>query len=378
MSPASQSRADYPSAASLPLAVILGCSGTVLTNAEQRFFRELDPLGFILFQRNCETPDQVRALTRALRDSVGRDDAPILIDQEGGRVARLKPPHWPKFPPMRVFGDMLRADRAHGLALQAGPDAGELSPALEAAMLNASLIAYELASLGVTVNCAPVADLYFPDAHGVVGDRAFDSDPELVAQLATQVCFGLQIGGVVPVIKHIPGHGRAPVDSHADLPNVTTSRAELIKTDFHPFWKLAHPGNAGLPWAMVAHVKYSDIDAEQPASTSRTVIEDVIRIGMGFPGVLIADDIGMHALSGGLRERAEATLAAGNDLTLHCSGKLDEMELIAPAITRITPATYARLAEAAMLPFALSRHLMPEVAFAKRARLRELIPGYGE
>ena len=330
-------------------AIILGCSGLALTEDERRFFADLDPLGFILFARNCDTPEQVRRLTGDLRDCIGRADAPILIDQEGGRVARLKPPHWPLFPPMRQFGNLARHDR---------------TAAVEACQLNASLIGYELAALGIDVDCAPVLDISVPGAHDVIGDRAFSTDPLIVSDLGRAVCVGLKDAGVIPIIKHIPGHGRAAVDSHKELPKVETALAELALTDFLPFKRLNDA-----PWAMVAHVLYNAIDSGRPASTSSTLIQTLIRETLRFDGVLIADDIGMQALAGTLADRAATTLAAGNDLTLHCSGVLAEMVALAPAITDITAETQTRLARGRTNLGRIDKADMP----ALRARFAELM-----
>ncbi len=354
--------ASYPRTDTLPKAIIVGCSGTVLSDDEKRFFRDFDPLGFILFTRNLDNPDQVRGLTASLRECVGREDAPILTDMEGGRIATLKPPHWPVFPPMRMFGKMF---------------AENPKTANDACFHNAWLIAYELVKLGITVNCAPVADLHFDGAHDVIGDRAFGSDAGTVADLASSVCNGLQAGGVTPVIKHIPGHGRATVDSHAELPVVDIPRETLEQTDFDSFRQVF--SRFSLPWAMSAHVKYTAIDPDRPASTSGTIVAEIIRMSMGFPGVLIADDIGMSALSGTLAERAEATLSCGNDLTMHCSGMLDEMKSMAAAVRRITPDSYARLSAADLLPAKIRRDepARKHEADQARARLRESIRGYG-
>jgi beta-N-acetylhexosaminidase len=332
----------------MPKAIVLGCAGVTLGDDERRFFAELDPLGFILFARNCETPQQVSQLTQDLRASVGREDAPILIDQEGGRVARLKPPHWPLFPPMQKFGDLARHDRL---------------AAIEACQLNAALIGFELSALGIDVDCAPVLDLPVPGAHDVIGDRAFSSDPLLVADLGRAVCEGLKEAGVISIIKHIPGHGRATVDSHKELPRVAASLPELGHTDFVPFQRLADA-----PWAMVAHVLYDALDSANPVSTSATAIQ-FIRQTLRFEGILIADDIGMQALAGSLTERASATLAAGNDLTLHCSGVLAEMIELASAITDITPMTAERLARGR----AGLGHIKKEDVAQLRARLEELM-----
>ncbi len=317
MSPAS------PPRASAPAAIILGCAGATLQPDERAFFRDLDPLGFILFARNCDTPQQVKALTGALRDCVGRADAPILIDQEGGRVARLRPPHWPSFPAMSLFGQMAGSD---------------IDAAREACYLNALLIGHELAGLGIDVDCAPVLDLPVAGSHDIIGDRALAPDPETVAILGRAVCEGLAAAGVISVIKHIPGHGRATVDSHADLPRVDTPLEELQSSDFRPFAALRNA-----PWAMVAHVLFTAVDADHPVSTSPKAVRQILRTRIGYDGVLIADDIGMDALKGTLAERAAATLASGVDLTLHCSGRMDEMQALAPALLPVTPASAARV-----------------------------------
>lgn len=308
-----------------PRAVILGCSGPHLTPAERAFFEAADPFGFILFRRNVGDPDQVRDLAASLRDAVGRPDAPILIDQEGGRVARLQPPHWPALPPARTIGRLAERD----------PKAGET-----AARALGRVIGAMLADLGLSVACAPVADLLLPETHDVIGDRAFSSDPACVARLASAVSAGLRDAGVLPIIKHIPGHGRATADSHLTLPRIDADHATLKATDFRAFAD-ADP----VPWAMVAHCVYESVDPTQPASISRTVIEQVVRGEIGFSGVLIADDIGMKALDGTLAENAAATLAAGCDLTLHCSGVLDEMESLIAAVPALSPGAVARIAQ---------------------------------
>ena len=300
--------------------------------AEERdLFATARPLGFILFGRNCETPDQVRALVADLRAAVGRADAPVLIDQEGGRVARLRPPHW----------------RALPAAARVGAIAGR-DPVLagEAARLCGRLIAADLVSLGIDVDCAPLIDVPVAGADAVIGDRAFASDPALVADLGRAFRNGLEAGGVTPVIKHIPGHGRALVDSHHRLPRVETSLADLRSRDFAPFRALADA-----PWAMTAHVVYTAID-DRPATLSAAVIERVIRGEIGFDGVLISDDLSMNALSGTVAERALAALDAGCDLALHCNGELDEMRTVAAAVPTMSAAARARLerAEAARRP----------------------------
>ncbi len=308
--------------------MIFGCAGTRLAAGERRFFAAARPLGFILFQRNCQAPEQVRALVESLRSSVSRADAPVLIDQEGGRVARLRPPHWRAAPAARRFGEL--AGRDLGLAR-------------EAARLNARLIAAELHDLGITIDCAPVLDVPAPDADEAVGDRAFGDDPRVVSELGAAVAAGLLAGGVLPVVKHIPGHGRARADSHVATPIVEASLAELRTTDFAPFKALA-----GAPWAMTGHVVYSAVDGA-PATISRRVIEHVIRGEIGFGGVLVSDDLSMDALSGGLGERAEAALAAGCDVALHCRGDIDEMGRVAAAVRPLGDATLARIAAAEAL-----------------------------
>ena len=301
---------------------MLGCAGPTLSDDERTFFRDADPLGFILFARNCETPDQIRALVRALRDAVGRADASVLIDQEGGRVARLKPPHWRAYP-----------SAARMAALGA--------PAEEAVFLSARLVADDLAALGITVDCLPVLDIPVAGADAVIGDRAYGSDPAAVARLGGAACKGLLAGGVLPVIKHIPGHGRATVDSHASLPTVRADRASLDATDFAPFRALA-----GMPWAMTAHIVYTAIDGAAPATLSPKVIGDVIRSSIGFDGVLVSDDLSMKALGGGFRERAAKALAAGCDLVLHCNGDRREMEAVIEGTAPLTPAARRRVQRA--------------------------------
>lgn len=307
-------------------AVIFGCEGPSLSSWEHGFFRETDPFGFILFSRNCVSPEQVRALVRDLRAAVNRPHAPVLIDQEGGRVSRLKPPHWRAAPAAGVFGDLARSD----------PD-----KAKEAAWLNARLLASELAELGISVDCAPVLDLCHAGAHEVIGDRAYSADPWVVEELGRATREGLLAGGVLPVIKHVPGHGRALADSHAELPVVETAREILETSDFLPFRRLADS-----PWAMTAHVVYTAIDPDRPATTSATVIAEVIRGFIGFDGVLISDDISMEALDGAVSGRAAAALAAGCDLVLHCNGRTEEMQAIAARIEALSAEAKRRIAAA--------------------------------
>lgn len=290
-------------------AFITGVSGTALTGDERAFLRDQRPWGFILFKRNIDTPDQVIRLVQEMRSSAGRPEAPVLIDQEGGRVQRLQPPQWPAYPPGAVFGALYDIDREAGL---------------EAARLSARLIAADLADLGITVDCLPLADVPVPGADSVIGNRAYGTTPDKVAAIARAVTDGLAQGGVLPVLKHIPGHGRATADSHFQLPTVDTPAAELAKTDFAAFAPLAD-----LPMAMTAHVVFSALDPAQPATTSATIIAQVIRGTIGFQGLLMSDDVSMNALQGSIAERTRASLEAGCDVVLHCNGKLDEMRQVA-------------------------------------------------
>jgi len=290
-------------------AFIAGVSGLVLTAEEQAFLREQRPWGFILFKRNVDHPAQVAELVRQLRAVAGSDEAPVLIDQEGGRVQRLGPPHWPAYPAGARFGELFTQNPAAGR---------------RAAWLSSRLIAADLSELGITVDCLPLADVPIAGADAVIGDRAYGTSPAQVVELARAVTEGLADGGVLPVLKHIPGHGRATADSHHRLPVVGATLADLEHTDFAAFRPLAD-----LPMAMTAHVVFSAIDAAQPATTSATMISRVIRGWIGFQGVLMSDDVSMNALRGSISERAEAAFAAGCDIVLHCNGKLDEMRQVA-------------------------------------------------
>lgn len=307
------------------LAVVFGCAGLAATPAERAFFAASQPLGFILFARNCEHPDQVAALVDDLRGCIGDPFAPILIDQEGGRVQRLKPPHWRQAPPARLFGDLWRQNRTAGR---------------EAADLNARLIGADLAALGITVNCAPVLDVAVPETHQAVGDRAYGTDADLVTELGRAVCQGLEAAGVTPVIKHLPGLGRASVDSHAELPTIVTDRGELARIDYAPFRALTD-----WPWGLVGHMIFSAVDT-RAASVSPVIIADIIRGAIGFDGVLASDDINMRALGGSVADRTRHLLAAGCDLVLHCNGDLAEMEQVAAAAAPLTAAARMRLLKA--------------------------------
>ncbi|WP_119303245.1 beta-N-acetylhexosaminidase [Dongia deserti] len=303
-------------------AAIFGVLGQALTDEERAFFRDAQPLGFILFARNIGDPDQVRRLVADLRASVDHADAPVLIDQEGGRVQRLRPPHWRAAAPAASFG-RLAAQRA--------------SDGRKAVFLNHQLIGAELAALGIDVDCAPLIDVHQPGAHDVIGDRAFSGDPEQVAELGRAAADGLMSAGITPVIKHIPGHGRSMVDSHHDLPRVSTPHEELARIDFVPFKRLAD-----LPWGMTAHIVYEAIDPDQPATLSTKVISDVIRGEIGFEGLLLSDDLSMQALRGSLTELAQGSVAAGCDIALHCNGKMEEMVQVAAGAPPLSKAGLER------------------------------------
>lgn len=309
-----------------PAAVVFGCAGTTLSDEERALFQQSDPLGFILFARNIDTPEQVRGLTADLRKAVGREDAIIMIDQEGGRVRRLRPPHWPDYPAMEPFGTRAADDMDEAAACVA---------------LNYRLIADDLKALGIDVDCAPVLDLPAPDGHAIIGDRAFSDNPAVIARLGQAVCDGLTSGGVMPVIKHIPGHGRARADSHLELPHVDVSVETLNATDFAPFKALKDA-----PAGMTAHIVYDAIDAENPGSSSSMVVQDVIRGDIGFDGLLFSDDVCMKALSGPIDERVNAVLAAGCDVALHCDGNFEDMQTIAANCPPMRPDSVERLCRA--------------------------------
>lgn len=311
-----------------PLAVIFGLSGTILTAAEKTFFAESNPLGFILFARNCESPEQVRALTDSLRYCLGRD-APILIDQEGGRVQRLKPPYWTQYPPARSFGETFVFDFLRGR---------------EEAEKTAAAIAKDLIDVGVSVNCAPVLDVLTDATHDVIGDRAFSADPQIVAALGAAVCKAYLDNGIIPIVKHIPGHGRAVSDSHKTLPKVDASLEEMSQTDFSPYAHLLTKPFSEAVWGMVAHVVYTCIDSQAPSSCSRRVVHDIIRRQIEFDGLLLTDDIDMGALElyGDAGSRAEKTLRAGCDIALQCSGKMNDMESVAARAPQMTAEAVAR------------------------------------
>jgi beta-N-acetylhexosaminidase len=292
-------------------AAIVGVAGCALGAKERRLIAARNPWGFILFGRNCASPEQVRALIADLRAAVGRPDAPVLIDQEGGRVARLGPPHWPPRPPARRLGRLAERDGAAGR---------------EAAWLHARLIAADLLPLGISVDCAPVLDLALPGRTRAIGDRALAADPALVARLGQAMIEGFLAGGILPVIKHLPGHGRARRDSHLGLPVVAAAPADLAGADWLPFRACR-----AAPLGMTAHVLYPALDPTRPATLSQRIIAEVIRGEIGFRGLLLSDDLSMRALSGTLGERAAAARAAGCDIALHCNGDLREMTQVLEA-----------------------------------------------
>jgi beta-N-acetylhexosaminidase len=334
-------------------AFITGVSGPELSAAEREFIRSQRPWGFILFKRNIETPAQVSLLVRELRKSIDDPEAPVLIDQEGGRVQRFGPPHWPIYPPGAVFGTLYDIDPSLGLS---------------AARLSARLIAADLIETGVTVDCLPLADVPVPGADAVIGNRAYGTEPQKVAAIARAVTEGLEQGGILPVLKHIPGHGRATADTHFRLPVVDTPRMELERVDFAAFQPLAD-----LPMAMTAHVVFSALDPAHPATTSATIIEQVIRGVIGFQGLLMSDDVSMNALAGSMAERTRAIVAAGCDMVLHCNGKLDEMREVAAE----TPELSGKALQRARMALASRKAPQPFDRLAARAELDGLIDRAG-
>ncbi|MGB3535398.1 MAG: beta-N-acetylhexosaminidase [Microcoleaceae cyanobacterium] len=302
------------------LPIIFSCAGTTLSEAEKQLFIRSQPAGFILFKRNCETPTQVKQLTDALRNCIDQENIPILIDQEGGRVVRLCSPHWWPAPPAASY-------------LQ---QTGNLTEAARLASSDAKRNADQLIANGINVNCAPVLDCPIPEADPVIGHRAYSTSPPEIITIAQAVIEGYLAGGVTPVIKHIPGHGRALVDSHKALPVVDSAAQELCDRDFIPFQALAKSS----PWGMTAHVIYTAYDTERCATISPKVIQEVIREYIGFQGVLVTDDLTMKALSGDLVTKVKQSLAAGCDLALYCDGILADMELLADNIAPISPISF--------------------------------------
>ncbi len=321
---------DFSLGADAALACIFSVEGLSLTDAERDLFKAANPFGFILFKRNCDTPDQVRALVADLKSLVGRD-CPILIDQEGGRVQRLRPPHWREYKPMKYFGDMFAEDQ---------------DKALEELRFETLRLAEELVDVGVNVNCAPVLDLIFDGAHDIVGDRAFGDDPRTVARLGASVCRHFLSAGVTPIIKHIPGHGRALADSHLELPRVGADKDDLSALDFAPFREISSSDVGHAVWAMTAHITYDAfVNDDMPMSLSPSCIQTIIRDDIGFDGVLICDDLDMKALDqyGGASEKADKALKAGCDLALYCAGEFDAMESLAKTLPKVSDETLVRL-----------------------------------
>lgn len=340
---------SLPDAAGTCRAAVVGVAGQRLGEAERRLLRARPPWGFILFKRNCASPPQVGQLVEELRTASGRPDAPVLIDQEGGRVARLQQPHWPVRAAARRIGMVAEQDLAAGR---------------EAAFLQARLIGHDLRALGITINCAPVLDLALPDQTSAIGDRAFSPDPAIVAALGQSTIEGYLAAGILPVIKHLPGHGRARVDSHVALPVVDSSRATLAACDWEPFRSCA-----GAPLAITAHVLFPVLDRERPATLSPAIIEEVVRGEIGFGGALLTDDLSMGALGGSLGERAALARAAGCDIAVHCNGCRDEMIEVLEAAGPLEGEGAARIAQA-------QARLAPPIEFdldVAEARLADLL-----
>lgn len=307
-------------------AFISGCAGTSLSETETAFFRQADPWGLILFARNIETPAQVAALTADFRQAVGRKDAPVLVDQEGGRVQRLKAPHWMRYPAPKLYGDIYAQDQARGL---------------QAARLGAQLIARDLYDIGITVDCLPCLDVRFPQTVDAIGDRSLSDDPDVVATLGAAMVEGALAGGVLPVIKHIPGHGRATVDSHLELPRVSADSDTLKAVDFVPFKALS-----SVSLGMTAHIVYEEIDPGIAGTQSSRIVQEIIRSHIGFEGCLMSDDISMKALGGNLFDRSQKIIAAGCDIVLHCNGDMSEMAAVADAVPALEGASERRCREA--------------------------------
>jgi beta-N-acetylhexosaminidase len=307
-------------------AFISSCAGVALSDAERQFFAATRPCGLILFARNCKSPTQLRSLIAAFKDAVASDEVLVLIDQEGGRVQRLRPPNWRNMPPARCYGRLYETD----------PEM-----ATRAAFAGARLIAQELHDLGITVDTVPVLDVPQERAHEIIGDRAFSTDPETVIALGRAVMDGCLSGGVLPVIKHVPGHGRATADSHLALPRIDAELAELDAVDFRPFHALCHA-----PLAMTAHVLLPIFDEQRPASISPVIMNEVIRNRIGLTGLVMSDDLGMKALGGSFAERARGVIEAGCDVALHCSGKLAEMIEVGDAVPMLEGLAAERFAQA--------------------------------
>ncbi|MDF3024338.1 MAG: glycoside hydrolase, family 3-like protein [Alphaproteobacteria bacterium] len=313
-------------------AIIIDATGTELTKEEQDLLKSERPAGFILFKRNCVSKQQVKDLVASVRECVGWDGLPVLIDQEGGTVSRLKQPEWKEYPAAKIFGELATASEQEGR---------------DAARINSYLMALDLADLGISVNCAPVVDVPAPDCHEFLSaSRTYSDAPEMVGLLGEAVCRGLLEGGITPVIKHIPGHGRAKVDSHLALPSTDAPLSELSKTDFKPFKYLSQTDMKTAVWAMAAHVVFSSVDPDSAATLSTRVVEDVIRDEIGFNGVLLADDISMKALGGTLESRVKGSMASGMDLTMLCNATFDDRKTALNFTPKLTARAAKRVADA--------------------------------
>jgi beta-N-acetylhexosaminidase len=325
---------DFSKGAENASAVIFAVEGLSLSEGEKALFRQADPLGFILFARNVETPEQVAKLCAELREAVGRE-CPIMIDQEGGRVARMKPPVWRGYAAARTFGAIAEADKMRGI---------------DDVKMRTMMLAEDLRASGLNVNCDPVLDVLRPETHDVIGDRAYSDDPALVGEMGIAICEQYLKGGITPIIKHIPGHGRAEADSHLELPRVEASLEEMRALDFVPFKMVAESKVGAAAWAMSAHILYPAIDAEVPLTLSRSGIDDIIRGEIGFDGILVSDDVSMKALDayGDIAERCVKSIEAGCDMALYCAGKLDEMEKIAESVPNLGEKALKRLQKAAL------------------------------
>jgi beta-N-acetylhexosaminidase len=330
-------------------AFITGLAGLTLSLNERAFLSASRPAGVILFARNCDSPEQVRRLVAEAKSAIGDDRVLVLIDQEGGRVQRLKPPHWRALPSGAVFAQMFAVNP---------------NKALAAARDISRLTANDLRALGISCNCAPVLDVPVAGSHDVIGDRAYGVEPAQVAALGWATAAGLMDGGVLPVIKHIPGHGRARADSHLELPVVDTPLEVLMETDFEPFRLLQD-----MPAAMTAHVVYTSIDPQHPASTSQRVTSRIIRGHIGFDGLLISDDLSMKALSGTIASRADAVLKSGSDLALHCNGDSAEMDQVAGAVPMLEGRALARFERA----YGITRQHQPFSLAAAEAQLADVM-----
>lgn len=330
-------------------AFITGVKGTELTSDERYFMDHEHPWGLILFARNIENPRQVHRLVDEFREAVDRADAPVLIDQEGGRVQRLRPPHWENYASGWQLGEHWRRDQKAGTEL---------------IRLHSRLLAHDLAALGINVDCLPVLDVPVEGSHDVIGDRAYSRVPDEVAQIGRLACEGLMAGGVLPVIKHIPGHGRAAADSHKELPRVSASHEELTSADFVPFKALND-----MPMAMTAHVTFDALDPDHPATTSRKIMQDIIRGEIGFDGLIMSDDVSMEALEGDFGQRTEAAISAGCDVVLHCNGEMKEMDEVA-SVCPVLEGDALRRAEAAMAMIGEPEEFDVDAA---RTRYREML-----